>query len=183
MAKSLILKREDLLSAAVLAASARLDGADVPLGRGAAGLLSLTGWHKNSQKEKETGGWSFCRPAAAPARCLHTQSSDVFFFLSMSYWVLIKHTEFLTISGNWLKMVYQSFIDNFGLNFENFGLTLPTTSIHFKHSFFFLCQHLIEVCAAPTGVEVQQRQHCSSNHFLKNKAISKEPQCWNCPDI
>lgn len=40
---ALILKIEHLLSAAVQAASARLDGADVPLGRGAAGLLSLTG--------------------------------------------------------------------------------------------------------------------------------------------
>lgn len=73
---ALILKIEDPLSAAVLAASARLDRADVPLGRGAAWLLSLAGWHKNSQKEKETGGWSFCRPTAARDRGLHTQSLD-----------------------------------------------------------------------------------------------------------
>lgn len=67
------MKTEEPTSAAVEAASARLDGADVPLGRGAAGLLSLTEKHKNSQKEKETGRWSFCRPAAAPERGLHTQ--------------------------------------------------------------------------------------------------------------
>lgn len=70
---ALTLKTEDPTSAAVEAALARLDEADVPLGRGAAGLLSLTEEHKNSQKEKETGRWSFCRPAAAPERGLHTQ--------------------------------------------------------------------------------------------------------------
>lgn len=66
-------------------------------------------------------------------------SNSIFwrFFFSKSNWVLIKHMTFLIISGNWFKKnVCQSFINNFGMNFENFGLTLPTSSIHFKHSLF-----------------------------------------------
>lgn len=124
------------------------------------GSFHLRGWHKNSQKEKEAGGWSFCRSAAAPDRGLHTQSTDVFFlfFYPLQDWVHIKRMKFFNISKNWWQTVRQSFINNFGLNFEHFGLTFATSSSHFKHYWTLL-----------NSVLFRLGRQCSEHHLEESR--------------